>query len=374
MNNLKAINERYIQDIDDEDDEIVTSDITKHYDKNFRISVSVKKCTADDFVPSMEYIKEMLDDIFDVYFELDGYETVLLAQDNANDYELVEINERNCKKFFDIKQNVIPIEMIWVDVYYSGRLRKYIQGERFLKRILMETPQGIYQPCYVSTSGGHTVSRETFCEDMLANGQAVGYRDTLAALYGLFDGKCLYKEMVQRYDKNYEKTADKVADVFLKRSTSYKRIESGVYFDQTCDLNKCNVKVIRAFDGKCFGVWFSYDVINPTKSYKRDNFFCEWGDKELKIIEDFVARLCAKGSGALCDTYVYDTTPYNKGTNGIAYIFRDSVMVDNYEYVVVLCEDYGYDEETVGQDVMRRLAEKGIADDVIKNISAQFEW
>ena len=77
MTNLKAINERYIQDIDDEDDEIVTSDITKHYDKNFRISVSVKKCTADDFVPSMEYIKEMLDDIFDVYFELDGYEIVL---------------------------------------------------------------------------------------------------------------------------------------------------------------------------------------------------------------------------------------------------------------------------------------------------------
>ena len=104
MNNLKAINERYIQDIDDEDDEIVTSDITKHYDKNFRISVSVKKCTADDFIPSMEYIKDMLDDIFDVYFELDGYETVLLAQDNANNYELVEINERNCKKFFDIKE------------------------------------------------------------------------------------------------------------------------------------------------------------------------------------------------------------------------------------------------------------------------------
>ena len=103
MNNLKAINERYIQDIDDEDDEIVTSDITKHYDKIFRISVSVKKCTADDFIPSMEYIKDMLDDIFDVYFELDGYETVLLAQDNANNYELVEINERNCKKFFDIK-------------------------------------------------------------------------------------------------------------------------------------------------------------------------------------------------------------------------------------------------------------------------------
>ena len=77
MNNLKAINERYIQDIDDEDDEIVTSDITKHYDKIFRISVSVKKCTADDFVPSMEYIKDMLDDICDVYFELDGYEIVL---------------------------------------------------------------------------------------------------------------------------------------------------------------------------------------------------------------------------------------------------------------------------------------------------------
>ena len=69
MNNLKAINERYIQDIDDEDDEIVTSDITKHYDKIFRISVSVKKCTADDFVPSMEYIKDMLDDIFDVYYD-----------------------------------------------------------------------------------------------------------------------------------------------------------------------------------------------------------------------------------------------------------------------------------------------------------------
>ena len=160
MNNLKAINERYIQDID-EDDEIVTSDITRRFDKIFRISVSVKKCTADDFVPSMEYIKDMLDDIFDVYFELDGYETVLLAQDNANDYELVEINERNCKKFFDydIKQNIIPIETIWVDVYYSGRLRKYIQGERFLKRIFRETPQGIYQPCYVSTSGGHTISR-----------------------------------------------------------------------------------------------------------------------------------------------------------------------------------------------------------------------
>ena len=199
MTNLKAINERYIQDIDDEDDEIVTSDITKHYDKIFRISVSVKKkCTADDFVPSMEYIKDMLDDIFDVYFELDGYETVLLAQDNANDYELVEINERNCKKFFDydIKQNVIPIETIWVDVYYSGRLRKYIQGERFLKRIFMETPQGIYQPCYVSTSEGHSVNRETFFENMLANKQTFGYRDTLAALYGLFDGKCLYKEMV----------------------------------------------------------------------------------------------------------------------------------------------------------------------------------
>ena len=231
MNNLKAINERYIQDIDDEDDEIVTSDITKHYDKNFSISVSVKNCTADDFVPSMEYIKDMLDDIFDVYFELDGYETVLLAQDNANDYELVEINERNCKKFFDIKQNVIPIEIIWVDVYYSGRLRKYIQGERLLKRIFMETPKGIYQPSYVSTSEGHSISRETFFENMLANGQDVGYRDTLAALYGLFDGKCLYKEMVSRYDKNYEKTADKVADVFLKRSTSYRRIESGVYFD-----------------------------------------------------------------------------------------------------------------------------------------------
>ena len=196
MTNLKAINERYIQDIDDEDDEIVTSDITKHYDKNFRISVSVKKCTADDFVPSMEYIKEMLDDIFDVYFELDGYETVLSAQDNANDYELVEINERNCKKFFDIKQNTIPIEMIWVDVYYSGRLRKYIQGERFLKRIFMETPKGIYQPRYLSTSEGHSVSREMFFENMLVKGQAVGYRDTLAALYGLFDGKCLYKEMV----------------------------------------------------------------------------------------------------------------------------------------------------------------------------------
>ena len=94
----------------------------------------------------------------------------------------------------------------------------------------------------------------------------------------------------------------------------------------------------------------------------------------MKIIEDFVARLCAKGSGALCDTYVYDTTPGGGGTNGIAYIFRDSVMVDNYEYVVVLCEDYGYDEETVGQDVMRRLAEKGIADDVIRNISVQFKW
>ena len=196
MNNLKAINERYIQDIDDEDDEIVTSDITKHYDKIFRISVSVKKCTADDFVPSMEYINDMLDDIFDVYFELDGYETVLLAQDNANDYELVEINERNCKKFFDIKQNVIPIETIWVDVYYSGRLRKYIQGERFLKRIFMETPKGIYQPSYLSTSEGHSLSRETFFENMLANGQSVGYRETLAALYGLFDGKCLYKEMV----------------------------------------------------------------------------------------------------------------------------------------------------------------------------------
>lgn len=159
MTNLKAINERYIQDIDDEDDEIVTSDITRHFDKNFRISVSVKKCTADDFVPSMEYIKDMLDDIFDVYFELDGYETVLSAQDNANDYELVEINERNCKKFFDVKQNDIPIEMIWVDVYYSGRLRKYVQGERFLKRIFRETPQGIYQPCCVSTSEGHSLSR-----------------------------------------------------------------------------------------------------------------------------------------------------------------------------------------------------------------------
>ena len=139
-------------------------------------------------------------------------------------------------------------------------------------------------------------------------------------------------------------------------------------------MNKCNVKVIRAFDGKCDGVWFSYDVINPTKSYKRVNFFCEWGDKELKIIEDFVARLCANGSGALCDTYVYDTTVYHDGTHGIAYIFRDSVMVGGIEYVVVVCEDYGYDEETVGQDVMRRLAEKGVADDVIKNIRAQFEW
>ena len=78
MTNLKAINERYIQDIDDEDDdEIVSSDITRRFDKDFRISVSVKKCTADDFVPSMEYIKDMLDDIFDVYFELDGYEIVL---------------------------------------------------------------------------------------------------------------------------------------------------------------------------------------------------------------------------------------------------------------------------------------------------------
>ena len=375
MNSLKAINERYIQDIDDEDDEeIVSSDMTRRFDKDFRISVSVKKCTADDFVPSMEYIKDMLDDIFDVYFELDGYEIVLQAQDNANDYELVEINERNCKKFFDIKQNVIPIEMIWVDVYYSGHLRKYIQGERFLKRIFRETPEGIYQPSHVSTSEGHSISRQTFFENMLERGQSIGYRETLATLYGLFDGKCLYKEMVSRYDKNFEKTADRVIDVFIKRSTSYRRIESGVYFDQTCDLNKCNVKVIRAFDGKVQGVWFSYDVINPTKSYKRDNFFCEWGEKELKIIEDFVARLCAKDSGALCDTYVYDTTPYNKGTNGIAYIFRDSVMVDDYEYVVVLCEDYGYDEETVGQDVMRRLAEKGISDDVIKNISAQFEW
>lgn len=139
-------------------------------------------------------------------------------------------------------------------------------------------------------------------------------------------------------------------------------------------MNKCNVKVIRAFDERCDGVWFSYDVTNPTKSYKRDNFFCDWGDEELKIIEDFVSCLCAQGSGALCDIYVYDTTPYNKGTNGIAYIFRDSVMVADYEYVVVLCEDYGYDEETVGQDVMRRLAEKGIADYVIRNISAQFEW
>ena len=74
MNSLKAINERYIQDIDDEDDEeIVSSDITRRFDKDFRISVSVKKYTADDFVPSMEYIKDMLDDIFDVYFELDGY-------------------------------------------------------------------------------------------------------------------------------------------------------------------------------------------------------------------------------------------------------------------------------------------------------------
>ena len=118
MNNLKAINERYLIDVDDEDedDEIVTSDIKQHFDKNFRISVSVKKCTADDFVPSMEYIKDMLDDIFDVFFELDGYEIVLSAQDNVNDYELVEINERNCKKFFDVKQNVVPIEMIWVDV------------------------------------------------------------------------------------------------------------------------------------------------------------------------------------------------------------------------------------------------------------------
>ena len=196
MNNLKAINERYIQDIDDEDDEIITYDTTKRFDKNFRISVSVKKCTADDFVPSMEYIKDMLDDIFDVYFELDGYETVLLTQDNANDCELVEINERNCKKFFDIKQNVIPIEMIWVDVYYSGRLRKYIQGERFLKRIFRETVQGIYQPSYVSTSEGHSVSRETFFENMLERGQSIGYRETLVALYGLFDGKCLYKEMV----------------------------------------------------------------------------------------------------------------------------------------------------------------------------------
>ena len=196
MSNLKAINERYIQDIDDEDDELVTSDIKQHFDKNFRISVSVKKCTADDFVPSIEYIKEMLDDIFDAYFELDGYETVLLTQNNTNDYELVEINERNCKKFFDVKQNVIPIEMIWVDVYYSGRLRKYIQGERFLKRIFMETPKGIYQPCCVSTSEGHSMSRETFFGNMLTNGQSVGYRETLATLYGLFDGKCLYKEMV----------------------------------------------------------------------------------------------------------------------------------------------------------------------------------
>lgn len=106
MNNLKAINERYLIDVDDEDDEndeIVTSDIKQHFDKNFRISVSVKNCTADDFVPSMEYINDMLDDIFDVYFELDGYETCLSALDNANDCERVEINERNCKKFFDVK-------------------------------------------------------------------------------------------------------------------------------------------------------------------------------------------------------------------------------------------------------------------------------
>ena len=121
--------------------------------------------------------------------------------------------------------------MIWVDVYYSGHLRKYVQGERFLKRIFRETPKGIYQPSHISTSEGHSVSRGTFSDNMLANGQAVGYRETLAALYGLFDGKCLYKEMVYRYDKNFEKTADKVADVFLKRSTSYRRIESGVYFD-----------------------------------------------------------------------------------------------------------------------------------------------
>ena len=82
MNNLKAINERYIQDIDDEDDdEIVTvhSDMTRRFDKNFRISVSVKKCTADDFVPSMEYIKDMLDDTFDTFYELDGYETIFLC-------------------------------------------------------------------------------------------------------------------------------------------------------------------------------------------------------------------------------------------------------------------------------------------------------
>lgn len=121
--------------------------------------------------------------------------------------------------------------MIWVDVYYSGRLRKYVEGERFLKRIFRETPQGIYQPCYVSTSEGHSVSRETFFENMLANGQPIGYKETLATLYGLFDGKCLYKEMVYRYDKNFEKTADKVADSFIKSFTSYKRIESGVYFD-----------------------------------------------------------------------------------------------------------------------------------------------
>ena len=66
---------------------------------------------------------------------------------------------------------------------------------------------------------------------MLERGQSIGYRETLATLYGLFDGKCLYKEMVSRYDKNFEKTADRVIDVFIKRSTSYKRIESGVYFD-----------------------------------------------------------------------------------------------------------------------------------------------
>ena len=196
MNNLKATNERYIPAIDDEDDEIVTSDITRRFDKNFRISVSVKKCTADDFVPSMEYIKDMLDDIFDVYYELDGYETILTALDNANDCESVEINERNCKKFFDIKENVVPIEMMWVDVRYSGRLRKYIQGERFLKRIFNETPQGIYQPWCVTSHNGHSVTRTVFFENMLANKQPIGYRETLAALYGLFDGKCLYKEMV----------------------------------------------------------------------------------------------------------------------------------------------------------------------------------
>ena len=116
MNNLKAINERYIQDIDDEDDEIITYDTTKRFDKNFRISVSVKNCTADDFVSSMEYINDMLDDIFDTFFELDGYEIILTALDSANDCERVEINARNCAKFFDIKQNVVPIEMMWVDV------------------------------------------------------------------------------------------------------------------------------------------------------------------------------------------------------------------------------------------------------------------